>query len=84
MWLYPVPIGTWPGWGGGVCNRELRRIPIPRTPVNKGTRKQHSPLGLYPSYTLYLCGLLFSYSDFEPRMQFVKEVLRYGLNPCIK
>jgi hypothetical protein len=35
MWLYPVPIGIWPGRGGGACNRELRRIPLPRTSMNK-------------------------------------------------
>jgi hypothetical protein len=39
MWLYPVPISIWPGRGGGACNRELRRIPLPRTSVNKGKRK---------------------------------------------
>src|SRR5215216_3790934 len=39
MWLYPVPIGIGPGRGGGACNRELRRIPIPRTRVNKGKKK---------------------------------------------
>src|SRR5215216_3178538 len=38
MWLYPVPIGIGPGRGGGACNRELPRIPIPRTPMNKGSR----------------------------------------------
>src|SRR5215208_4190371 len=26
------------GAGRGACNRELRRIPLPRTPVNKGVR----------------------------------------------
>jgi hypothetical protein len=35
MWLYPVPIGTWPGRGGGACNRELPRIPILGSRVNK-------------------------------------------------
>jgi hypothetical protein len=31
MWLYPVPIGIGPGRGGGACNRELRRILLPRS-----------------------------------------------------
>jgi hypothetical protein len=35
MWLYPVPIGIEPVLGGGACNRELPRILIPRTRVNK-------------------------------------------------
>jgi len=35
MELSPVPIGIGPGPGGGACYRVLRRIPIPRTPVNK-------------------------------------------------
>ena len=39
MELSPVPIGIGPVPGGGACNRELRRIPIPRTPVNKGKSK---------------------------------------------
>src|SRR5215217_8287669 len=38
MWLYPVPIGIGPGRGGGACNRELRRILVPRTSVNKGKK----------------------------------------------
>src|SRR5215217_6286268 len=36
MELSPVPIGIGPVPGGGACNRELRRIPLPRTSVNKG------------------------------------------------
>jgi hypothetical protein len=36
MWLYPVPIGIEPVLGGGACNRELPRILIPRTSMNKG------------------------------------------------
>ena len=36
MELSPIPIGIGPVPGGGACNRELRRIPIPRTSVNKG------------------------------------------------
>jgi hypothetical protein len=35
MWLYPVPIGIGPGRGGGACNRELPRILLLGTPVNK-------------------------------------------------
>jgi hypothetical protein len=30
MWLSSVPIGMGLGRGRGACNRELRRIPIPR------------------------------------------------------
>jgi hypothetical protein len=40
MELSPVPIGIGPVPGGGACNRELRRIPIPRTSVNKGSRSK--------------------------------------------
>src|SRR5215218_3873204 len=40
MELSPVPIGIGPVPGGGACNRELRRIPIPRTPVNKGEMRK--------------------------------------------
>jgi len=36
MELSPVPIGIGPVPGGGACNRELRRIPLPRTSVNRG------------------------------------------------
>jgi hypothetical protein len=36
MWLYPVPIGIGLGRGGGACNRELRRISLPRRWVKKG------------------------------------------------
>src|SRR5215213_9071154 len=39
MWLYPVPIGIETELRGGDCYRELPRIPIPRTTVNKGKRK---------------------------------------------
>jgi hypothetical protein len=35
MWLSSVPIGIGPWRGGGACNRELPRILIPRTSVNK-------------------------------------------------
>jgi hypothetical protein len=45
MWLHPVPIGIGLGRGGGACNRELPRIPIPRTPVNKG--KKRGPVLIY-------------------------------------
>src|SRR5215216_3844135 len=38
MWLHPVPIGIELGRGGGACDREVRRIPLPRTPVNKGSK----------------------------------------------
>jgi hypothetical protein len=40
MWLYPVPIGIGPGRGGGACNRELPRILLPRTRMNKGKNKK--------------------------------------------
>ena len=36
--------------GPGLC--ELPRIPIPRTPVNKGKRKGRSPVGLAPYHSL--------------------------------
>jgi hypothetical protein len=45
MWLYPVSIGIWPGRGGGACNRELPRIPLPRTSVNSG----RSPFSVTPA-----------------------------------
>src|SRR5215210_8823513 len=48
MWLYPVPIGIGLGRGGGACNRELPRIPLPRTPVNR------APSGL--PCTIFLMG----------------------------
>src|SRR5215211_3203073 len=52
MWLYPVPIGIGPERGGGACNRELPRIPLPRTWVNKGMKKGRScyapALGVLP------------------------------------
>src|SRR5215216_1212673 len=39
MELSPVPIGIGPVPGGGACNRELRRIPLLRTTVNKGKKE---------------------------------------------
>src|SRR5215208_467002 len=36
MWLYPVPIGIGTELSGGDCYRELPRIPLPRTSVNRG------------------------------------------------
>ena len=36
MRLSPVPIGIGMGVCGGACYRELPRILLPRTPVNKG------------------------------------------------
>jgi hypothetical protein len=50
MWLHPVPIGIGLGRGGGACNRELPRIPIPRTPVNKG--KKRGPVLIYAPASL--------------------------------
>src|SRR5215212_2501665 len=47
MWLYPVPIGIGPGRGGGACNRELRRILLPRTPVNKVPSELPAALSLF-------------------------------------
>ena len=55
MELSPIPIGIGPVPGGGACNRELRRIPIPRTPVNKGqgrgraedTKELSDPLSVF-------------------------------------
>jgi hypothetical protein len=41
VWLYPVPIGIGPGRGGGACNRELPRISILGTSVNKVGHKAH-------------------------------------------
>src|SRR5215204_7681380 len=38
MWLYPVPTGIGPERGGGACNRELPRILLPRTSVNRGMK----------------------------------------------
>ena len=35
MWLYPVPTGIGLERGGGACNRELPRIPLLGTSVNK-------------------------------------------------
>jgi hypothetical protein len=40
MWLYPVSIGIWPVRGGGACNRELPRIPLPRTWVHRGKKRK--------------------------------------------
>jgi hypothetical protein len=40
MWLYPVPIGIGPGRGGSDCYRELRRIPLLGTSVNKGKKRK--------------------------------------------
>jgi hypothetical protein len=42
MWLSGVPIGIGMGVCGGDCYRELPRIPIPRTPVNKDIRKDRN------------------------------------------
>jgi hypothetical protein len=35
MWLYPTRIGIRTGECGGDCYRELPRILLPRTPVNR-------------------------------------------------
>src|SRR5215213_7323180 len=43
MWLYPVPIGIETELRGGACYRELPRIPIPRTSVNKNIKKAERP-----------------------------------------
>ena len=44
MWLSGVPMGIGMGVCGGDCYRELPRIPIPRTPVNKGKSKDRDAL----------------------------------------
>jgi hypothetical protein len=66
-----------------VC--ELPRIPIPRTPVNKGKGKGHSPVELYPSHTLPPCRRVFLLWEElkDLRMQTCKEALRDGLNEFI-
>ena len=39
MWLSPTPIPLGAGLSEGDCYIELPRIPIPRTPVNKGNKE---------------------------------------------
>ena len=43
MWLSRTPICIGTGECGGDCYRELRRILIPRTSVNKGKKKRKGP-----------------------------------------
>jgi hypothetical protein len=70
---------------GEDCNHELRRIPIPRTPVNKGMNKAHSPLGcyLYAAPPFSACFLLVSEELRELRMQTCEEALRDGRSEFI-
>jgi hypothetical protein len=44
MWLSGIPIGIGMGVCGGDCYLELPRIPILRTPVNKGKSKDRDAL----------------------------------------
>jgi hypothetical protein len=64
---------------------EVRRIPIPRTPVNKGMNKAHSPLGcyLYAAPPFSACFLLVSEELRELRMQTCEEALRDGRSEFI-
>ena len=60
---------------------EVRRIPIPRTPVNKVKKKGHSPVGLDPSHSSRPCRRVSSYlwEELEElRMQPFEEALRDG------
>src|SRR5829696_7928646 len=75
--------GCFQGYGGEAMQDlgyELPRIPIPRTPVNKGMNKAHSPLGcyLYAAPPLSACFLLVSEELHPLRMQTCEEALRDG------
>jgi hypothetical protein len=69
----------------GEVRSEVRRIPIPRTPVNKGMNKAHSPLGcyLYAAPPFSACFLLVSEELRELRMQTCEEALRDGRSEFI-
>jgi hypothetical protein len=64
---------------------ELPRIPIPRTSVNKGMHKAHSPLALYlyAAPPLSACFLLVSEELHPLRMQTCEEALRDGRSEFI-
>src|SRR5215210_1439159 len=72
---------------GAVCYRELPRIPLPRTPVNRGKMKGHSPVGLDPSRTLpTLVGEACSYplALLELRRQSFDKALRDRVEESIR
>ena len=80
--------GCFQGYGGEAMQDlgyELPRIPIPRTPVNKGMNKAHSPLGcyLYAAPPFSACFLLVSEELLELRMQTCEEALRDGRSEFI-
>src|SRR5215217_5841669 len=72
MWLSGVPMGIGMGVCGGDCYRELPRIPIPRTRVNKGIKKGRSSYLPGPSP---LAPVAYLASTFHLRLAGVGSVL---------
>src|SRR5215211_2236342 len=54
MWLYPVPIGIGSGRSGRDCYRELLRIPLLRTPVNRAKGRAEAATSPGPSCSRYV------------------------------